>query len=147
MALDERVFREHVSSDQFTDRVERGNWRVVGDIEWPHVLIAVSAAPRDGAPEEFFLRFNLAGYPNSAPTATPWDPQKGDVLGEEQRPKGDRVGLVFRSDWEGGIALYAPFDRVALNSHGDWKSRYPRQTWDARKEPCMGSSDLARDAQ
>ena len=133
MAPDERVFRAHAASAQFRSGVERGHWRTAGDVEWPHVLIAVSAAPRDGAPDEFFFRFNLADYPSVAPTAAPWDPVTGAVLEEAKRPKGDGLGLVFRSDWEGGMALYAPFDRVALGSHGGWQSRYPRQTWDATK--------------
>ena len=133
MAPDERVLRAHVASAQFINGVECGKWRIVGGIDWPSALVAVSAASREGAPEEFFFRCDLAGYPNAAPTATPWDPATGDVLDEAKRPKGDGLGLVFRTDWEGGRALYAPFDRVALSSHDGWQSRYPRRTWDATK--------------
>lgn len=133
--LDQRVFREHVTSPRFEDGVGRGRWRIVGDIVWPHVLVAVSAAPRDNAPQEFFLRFDLTGYPVSAPTATPWNPETRDVLEANLRPKGERAGYVFRSDWEGGRALYAPFDRVALDRyHSEWRRRYPRQAWDATRD-------------
>lgn len=132
---DERVFRDHVSSARFQDGVDRGRWRVVGDIEWPSVLIAVTAGPRDNAPKEFFLRFDLTGYPVSAPTATPWNLMAGAVLEEDQRPKGELVGQVFRSDWEEGKALYAPFDRVALDRyHPDWRQIYPRQAWNAKRD-------------
>lgn len=131
---DERVFREHVTGPRFEDGVERGRWRIVGDIVWPHVLIAVSAAPRANAPQEFFLRFDLTGYPESAPTATPWNPETGDMLGADLRPKGERASHVFRSNWERGRALYAPFDRVALHSHPDWRKRYPRRSWDCTKD-------------
>ena len=131
---DERVFRDHVTSPRFEDGVERGRWRIVGDITWPYVLVAVSAAPRDSAPSEFFLRFDMTGYPESAPTATPWNPTTGDVLEEDLRPKGERAGHVFRSDWEGGRALYAPFDRVALHSHSNWRRQHPRRTWESTKD-------------
>ena len=131
---DERVFRDHVSSARFQDGVERDRWRVVGDIEWPFVLIAVTAGPRDKAPKEFFLRFDLTGYPALAPTATPWNPQTDTLLEEDQRPKGDRVGYVFRSDLDGGISLYAPFDRKGLDRHPDWREKYPLQVWNAKRD-------------
>ena len=134
MSPDERVFRQHVASARFQDGVDRGRWQIMGDIAWPVVTIAVTAGVRDGAPSEFVLRFDLAGYPESAPTATPWDPIAGGVLGSDLRPKGERVGHVFRTDWEGGRALYAPFDRVALNGHSVWKTQHPRRVWDSAKD-------------
>ena len=134
MSPDERVLRYHVTSTRFQEGVERGRWRIVGDTAWPVVLVAVAAAPRDSAPFEYFLRFDLAGYPDTAPTATPWSLTTGDVLQQELRPKGARVGHVFRADWENGRALYAPFDRVALNSHPNWQTEHPRRVWDSSKD-------------
>ena len=134
MSPDERVFRDHVISTRFEEGVERGRWRVVGDIAWPVVLVAVAAAPRDSAPTEYVLRFDLTEYPEMAPTVTPWNPATGDVLKQEMRPKGTRVGLVFRADWENGRALYAPFDRVALAGHPNWRTEYPRRVWDSSKD-------------
>lgn len=133
MPPDERVLRRHLCSARFQEGVDRGRWRIVGDIAWPVIMIAVSAAARDNAPNEFVLRFDLAGYPVSAPTATPWNLTNGGVLEPDWRPKGERVGHVFRTDWEGGRALYAPFDRVALNGHSSWKTQHPRQVWDPSK--------------
>ena len=134
MSPDERIFREHVASARFQEGIERGRWRIVGDIAWPVVLVAVSAAPRDGAPSEYALRFDLTEYPETAPTATPWNPASGKVLEQELRPKGERVGYVFRTDWNEGKALYAPFDRVALNSHPNWGTQHPRRAWNPRKD-------------
>ena len=134
MSPDERSFREHVKSPRFLDGVGRGRWQVVGDIAWPIVMIAVAAGPRDSAPSRYVLRFDLTGYPETAPTATPWNPTTGDVLEPALRPKGERVGFVFRTDWENGRALYAPFDRVALNSHADWRKQHPRRVWDSSKD-------------
>lgn len=134
MPPDERVFRDHVSSARFQEGVERGRWRIVGDISWPIVLVAVVAGERDGSPSEYVVRFDLTGYPETAPTATPWNLATGGVLEQEMRPKGERVGHVFRSDWEHGKALYAPFDRVALHSHPNWRRQHSRQTWDSSRD-------------
>ena len=134
MSPDERVIRDHVNSTRFHEGIERHRWRVVGDIVWPAVLIAVAAATRDGSPHEYVLRFDLAGYPETAPTATPWNLATGDALEQEMRPKGALVGHVFRADWEEGRALYAPFDRVALDSHPNWRTQHPRRVWDSSKD-------------
>ena len=107
---------------------------MVSEITWPLALIAVTAAPRDSAPSEYVLRFDLAGYPETAPTATPWNLTTGDMLEPALRPKGGRVGHVFRTDWENGRALYAPFDRVAMNGHSSWKKQHPRRAWDSSKD-------------
>ena len=134
MSPDERVFREHVTRGRFQEGLARGSWWIVSDIAWPVLLVAVSAVPRDSAPSEYVLRFDLTGYPETAPTATPWNATTGEVLEQELRPKGKRVGHVFRSDWEAGKALYAPFDRVALKSHPNWRMQYPRRAWDSTKD-------------
>lgn len=127
-APDERAFRAAVEEAVFLDGADRGRWRLL-EIDWPHALIAVEAAPRENGPEEFTFRFELSGYPNEAPTATPWDLERGDVLGREDRPKGERVGPAFNAGWNGGQALYIPCDRAALSGHPRWPSKYPRWTW------------------
>ena len=134
MAPDERTLRNHLEQPAFVEGVARGRWRVMGQVDWPHVLVAVSAAQRDSGPPEFFLRFNLDGYPASAPTVTPWDPETGDKLDFDRRPKGEVVGHIFRTDWEDGYALYAPFDRVALKRHPDWSQKYSGQAWIPSKD-------------
>jgi hypothetical protein len=133
IAPDERAFRAHVGRAAFAAGIDRGRWRVL-DIAWPYVQIAVTAAPRTGAPGEFVLRFELSGYPTSAPTATPWNAASGTPLAPESRPKGEFVGHVFRTDWEDGRALYAPFDRVALESHADWRMHHSSSSWDETKD-------------
>ena len=146
-APDERVLRAHVASAQFINGVERGKWRIVGAINWPSALVAVSAASREGAPEEFFFRFDLAGYPNAAPTATPWDLATGDVLDEAERPKGDGLGLVFRTDWEGGRALYAPFDSRRTQLPRWLAVALPAANLGRDQDSRMGPADPVRDAQ
>jgi hypothetical protein len=132
--LDEQVFRAHLAGARFQDGVDRGRWRLVGEIEWPHAVIAVSAAQRDGAPDEYYLRFHLSGYP-AMPTAMPWDLEKGEKLAPEKRPKGDRAEMLFRTDWNDGVALYAPYDRVAWQGHEDgWRQKHSRELWDTSKD-------------
>ncbi len=130
---DERAFRAHVAGPRFQSGVDRGEWRLI-EIEWPHALIGVTAAKRANGPPEFVLWFELSGYPTSSPTATPWDLDQKSPLAPEKRPKGDRVGMAFRSDWNGGVALYVPYDRVAIDSHPNWRTQYPRYVWDATKD-------------
>jgi hypothetical protein len=40
--------------------------------------------------------------------------------------------MVFRRDgWNQGVALYAPFDRVAADGHCDWAAKHPHLIWHA----------------
>jgi hypothetical protein len=129
---DQRALCDHLRSARFQAGVDAGRWRLIS-ITWPYALIAVSAALREGAPEEFVLRFELSGYPAAAPTGCPWDLDQDAVLPAGQRPKGGRVGHIFRADWEAGRALYAPWDRAAL-AHGGWADKYPMYAWNARRD-------------
>jgi hypothetical protein len=133
MNPDERAVRAHLESPGFQAAVAAGRWRVV-DLAWPFVTIAVSAAPRPAGPEEVALRFELTGYPQQAPTATPWDLTTNAQLAADRRPRGEVVAMVFRTDWESGRALYVPFDRVALSSHGGWVQQHPGDAWTAKHD-------------
>jgi hypothetical protein len=134
IAPDERAVREHLRAARFQAGVDARYWRLVAEVAWPHALIAVSAAARPGAPSEFLLFFELNGYPLSAPTAGPWDADTNALLDAARRPKGERAGHVFRADWENGRALYAPWDRVALEGHPGWAAQYPRFAWNAKRD-------------
>ena len=133
MSPDERAFHHYVASASFQEGVSRGRWRITGGIEWPYVFVAITAGPRECGPEEFFLRFDMTGYPTSAPTAMPWNPAIGGKLEKEFRPQGVRVAHIFRTNWEDGDALYAPFDRRAVAWHPDWPQRYPHAAWNTRQ--------------
>lgn len=129
MPPDERAFRAYLETPACRVGEARGRWRLIG-IEWPHAWFAVSAAERANSPDEYVLRFELHGYPHATPTATPWDVEVSDLLAPNKRPQGEHVGKVFRHDWEGGRALYAPYDRVAIDSHANWKQEHPNYLWD-----------------
>jgi hypothetical protein len=125
---DERVFLDHLKRGSFVNGVDRLKWRLVS-VEWPNAVISVSAAARDRAPNEFCLRFEISGYPCSAPTAEPWDTEKGGPLDPRRWPTGrTRVPAVFNPNWK-PHALYLPCDRIALHGHDQWKVEHPDMYW------------------
>jgi hypothetical protein len=126
---DERAFHAHVASGRFQLGVDEGRWRLV-EIDWPHALIAIAAAPRAGAPDEYVLRFELRGYPHTEATATPWHLTERRLLAQAERPKGGRATMAFRIDWENGRALYIPCDRVAIAGHPNWCVEHRGWLWD-----------------
>jgi len=130
---DQRAFDADANKPAFLAGLHRGDWRIE-KVAWPTVDVSVAAAPRPGAADRYWLRCDFTNYPAEAPTATPWDPDTNEKLTTDKRPKGDDVGMVFRSDWEGGRALYAAYDRVALTGHANWATEYPRSAWNGTQD-------------
>lgn len=130
---DEQAVRVALESPAFWSGVDDGRWRPVS-FDWPIGVFAVSAAPRDGSPMEYGLRIDFNDYPQKAPTAEPWNLDHGRRLAEGERPKGERAAMVFRIDWEQGRALYAPWDRIALEGHPNWLSRHPAYVWHSGRD-------------
>lgn len=128
MTPDERALCAALDSAAFRSGVDGGRWRLVS-LDWPIGIFVVTAAPREGAPPEYGLRIDLTGYPQQAPTATPWDLDLEAPLSPDKRPQGERAGWVFRTDWNDGLALYAPWDRVALKGHAAWPDQHPEDAW------------------
>jgi hypothetical protein len=130
---DQRAFLAHVRSARFLAGVDAGRWRLV-KTDWPTVLVAVAAARRAGSPSEYFLRLTADGYPAAGITAAPWDPRSDTLLAPTDRPTGVVAGHVFRTDWNEGKALYAPWDRAALPGHTDWPATHPTLTWTSTRD-------------
>lgn len=128
MGPDEQVFRAHIERGPFQSGVARDRWRLI-TIEWPHALIGVTAAPRDDSPEEYVFRFDCSNYPASAPTAQPWDLERGAPLEHWRWPTGrSRVPLAFNPNWN-PQALYLPCDRLAMPGHEPWREQHPYMVW------------------
>lgn len=126
---DEKSLRADIESGRFLAGEARKRWRLVS-ICWPAVLIAVAA--RDG--HEYVLRFDCSGYPHNPPTARLWDTDGNSPLEFALWPKGSgRITSVFRNDWKGGIALYLPCDRTAIEGHDNWRSEHPSKIWNPSK--------------
>jgi hypothetical protein len=125
-APDERAFEADAATAAFRLGQAEGRWRLLS-VAWPHVLISIAA--KDG--REYALRFNCTGYPQTAPTAGPWDPVGDQVLAAALWPRGlgGRVTAVFRTDWKNGSALYLPCDRESFAGHENWRTEMPSKIW------------------
>jgi len=129
MGPDEIAFRAHVARGSFQSGTDRGRWRLIR-IDWPHVLIAVRAAARPTGPAEYIFRFDCTNYPDSPPTARPWDLAQDAPLDAARWPGGrERVPFVFNPTWNGGQCLYLPYDRGSLPGHDLWRSTLPSMIW------------------
>ena len=133
MKPDESLFRTHLDEAPFLAGADAGKWGVIGgakDILWPHAILWVAAAPLLVPDGKIALRFTLDGYSASAPTACPWDVEKRARLELSKWPKvSGKFAKVFRTDWNGAVALYAPVDRVAMAGHEHWQQQFPAWWW------------------
>lgn len=61
----------------------------------------------------------------------PWDFEKNVKLDLAKWPKGSGdVAKMFRTDWKGAVALYAPWDRFTAQEHNaDWLKNYQGFEW------------------
>lgn len=126
MTPDERAFQGDLEKGAFRMGQIEGRWHLYG-VNWPFVLIGVTA--KDG--HEIVLRFNCSGYPQTAPTAGPWDVSRSTILAFDRWPrsKGGRVSAVFNPNWKSGTALYLPCDREAIGGHENWRTEMPSKLW------------------
>ena len=124
----ERLLRDDLANAPFAVGCDRGYWRLVR-LDWPFAVIAVTAAPRPGAPDAYALRFDFTGYPD-APTAQFWDPEADAPLPPQRWPGGGtRTQAAFNSSWN-PAALYIPVDRLALTGHDAWRATHSAYVWD-----------------
>ena len=130
---DQRAFEADANRPSFLAGVYRGDWKIES-VDWPTVQVTIAAAARANGPGSFAFRCDFTNYPTDAPTATPWDPETDAKLAEDKRPRGEDIGMVFRTNWEEGRALYAAYDRVALAGHPNWVTEHPRTTWTGRQD-------------
>lgn len=126
LAPDERALGADVAKATFRLGQDDGRWQLMS-VAWPYAMISVTA--KDGC--KYVLRFNCAGYPQSPPTAGPWDTEKNLILSFDRWPRshGGRVGAVFRTNWKNGSALYLPCDRESIAGHDNWRTEMPSKIW------------------
>lgn len=129
VSASERLLRADLDGAEFTAGIDRGYWQLIS-MQWPHAVIAVAAAPRSGGPASYALRFDFCGYPG-APTAQLWDVTTDGPLAVTTWPGGGpRLTAAFNPGWKRD-ALYIPTDRVALEGHDGWLTRYACHVWDS----------------
>jgi hypothetical protein len=126
MSPDQRAFEADLAKPGFRLGAAQGRWRHI-TTKWPFTLVAVTA--RDGT--EHVLRLNCDGFPEAPPTGGPWDPQADAILAFDRWPRGrgGRLSAVFRTEWQGGTALYLPCDRVSIAGHPNWRTEMPSKIW------------------
>lgn len=133
MRPDEAIFHAHLEEAPFQAGADAGRWGLLGtsaDIAWPHPVIWVEADRETMHAGRVYLRFDASGYPQSAPTACPWDSEKNCRLDPAAWPNGPgNVSKVFNPGWNNGTALYAPCDRVAMAGHESWQPQFPSVWW------------------
>jgi hypothetical protein len=125
-APDERAFQADLAKAKFRLGQAEKRWHLQV-VTWPFVLIGLTA--KDG--REYVLRFNCSDYPQTPPTAGPWDVNQNTILPFDKWPRsqGGRLGAVFRTDWKGGTALYLPCDRESIVGHDNWRTEMPSKIW------------------
>jgi hypothetical protein len=135
---DQRLFEEDLQSAPYRMGVRKGLWgqaethAVPDGAAWPKAFFWMAAAPRANAPDRFYVALDLTGYRSVPPTGSFWDPEKKATLELAKRPKGkpgSRFAMMFRTDWQNGMAFYHPYDRVGAQSHGDWAKQQPHLVW------------------
>lgn len=127
---DRALLERDLLMPQFRCGEIEGCWRHL-ETHWPHVIVAVSAAPRPKAPTEYAFRFECSGYRQVPVTGRPWDVAARAPLAFNKWPTGKAlVPSVFRAGWKNGECLYLPCDRGAIEGHANWIAAYPARLWD-----------------
>lgn len=132
------MLSKHIENPLFQLGIDKDKWGIVGskaDIEsnWPKLIVWIKPAQKKDGPEKYYLRFDLSGYPEKAPTATLWDVEDDKKLSFDSWPNGRNqwVNSVFKQNWKNGDCLYLPCDRKSCEgSHRrDWKKKHPHLMW------------------
>jgi hypothetical protein len=127
------LLEQDLAAPEFRCGEIEGRWRHVSTT-WPHVIIAISAPMRSGAPNEFAFRFECSGYRQRAVTAQPWSLHQDGPLPPAQWPTGVAiVPSVFRPSWKQGTCLYIPCDRMSIEGHDNWRYEYPSRLWNPER--------------
>ena len=115
-----------LTSAAFKAGVNRLQWRQLS-YAYSILYIGVSAIESDGSSSEYSFRFDVSGFPGTAPQVTIWDLESNAALEPTKRPKGSaRVVEAFKR-W-GNDTIYRPWDRQA-GPHNNWSATYPALAW------------------
>lgn len=134
MRPDVVVFTQHLEDAGYLNGFETKKWGIHESVfeasPEPFVIAWVSAAERIDSPTRYFFKIRLGNYPALAADICIWDPINNASLAESERPKGvGNVAMLFRTNWEMGLHLYAPYERQAIATHLDWNVTYKGLFW------------------
>lgn len=126
---DRLMLEQDLAAADFRCGEAEGRWRHIATY-WPHVILAVAAPERVNAPNEFAFRFECSGYRQTPVTAQLWDAEQNIAMPKAGWPTGpSHVCAVFRYEWKHGQCLYLPCDRLSIEGHNDWPTKYPSRLW------------------
>ena len=131
---DVETFMNDIESASFKLGEFDGKWKYIridadGD-DCPIAFIRVFAAYRKDSPDSYDFRFKIDNYPSETPEICIWNLDTNVKLEVGLRPTGSEgIKLLFRTNWENGNHLYAPYERVALRSHPGWLNQYKDLCW------------------
>ena len=143
---DLQAFLDDLKAPDFKLGVLDQKWEMVKLVEeGPFAYIAIFTAPRSNSPDFFTFRFKIDNYPAQAPEICIWDLVNDCKLSEALRPTGpDNFKILFRTNWQNGDHLYAPYERVAFSTHSDWSTKYRELCWKAGDSVVKILNDLHR---
>ncbi len=131
-----------LESQRFRVGVSRGFWRLVESTH-PVYIFAVSG-PGASADDivEYAFRFELSGYPATAPWVQLWDLTTKQQLPAKQQPsRNELLRQSFKPWGNHGGSVYRPWDRYA-GAHNGWNSKYPDLAWNPRRDLSFVLNDL-----
>jgi len=128
-----------LASARFRAGVGRGQWEQVS-FRFPVLVVAVAAIEPDGKPGEYCFRFELSGFPGTAPEVKIWDTETNAPLAADKRPKGsDRVNKAFQV-W-GDNTVYRPWERFS-SVHNNFAQNFPELAWHPERDLTFILEDL-----
>lgn len=137
--LSHKAVLKDLASPRFRVGAASNRWRLVSD-NFPMLIFAVAAIEACGARGEYFFRFELSGFPTTAPEVNIWDPGANARLILAHRPKGSpRIVEAFK-DW-GDNTVYRPWDRKA-GAHNNWNATHPTLAWRPDRDLAFILEDL-----
>lgn len=140
MTPDEAAFSQHLTLAKYVHGEVQGKWHEVNR-NWPFSIFEIPATRPDGTKDSYCFRFDLANYPQSAPTACPWSLTSNTPLPPNQWPGGTLIEAAFAPGWNPG-ALYLPCDRIAMQGHERWRNEHPNLWWTPEKTIALYLNEL-----
>lgn len=133
----QRLLLEDIQRTEFRIGQSKGQWRLAREVteaSWPYVFTWIQAASRATGPDQFLVRWDVAGYGSQSPTGAFWDEPQNQFLEPVKWPKGragSPVAAVFKVEgWAApGRGFYHPYDRLARAGHDHWATDNPQYIW------------------
>jgi hypothetical protein len=125
-----------LASARFRSGVTRKQWRVISH-EHPSLIVGEP----DGTASEYAFRFDLTGFPGTAPEVLIWDATVNAHLSANRRPKGSaRVVEAFK-DWTVPHPVYRPWERTS-STHNNFAQTFPELAWHPKRDLAFIMEDL-----